>query len=58
MGVKDLTAIEKVGVEAYIDENNRIYDDVYKYTQFLDYDPQTLVDIVEQQNNESHTWNS
>ncbi|ENW20851.1 hypothetical protein F926_01626 [Acinetobacter haemolyticus NIPH 261] len=28
----------------YIDENNRMYDDVYNYTQFLDYDPQPLVD--------------
>ena len=58
MGVKDLTAMEKVGVEAYIDENNRMYDDVYKYTQFLDYDPQPLVDIEEQKNNESHQRDS
>lgn len=53
MGVTNLKAIEKVGVEAYIDENNRMYDDVYKYTQFLDYDPQPLVDIEE--NNEKFT---
>lgn len=50
MGVTDLKAMEKVGVEAYIDENNRMYDDVYKYTQFLDYEPQPLVDIEEKQN--------
>ncbi|WP_227554287.1 hypothetical protein [Acinetobacter lanii] len=48
MGVNDLTALEKAGVEAYIDEINRMYDDVYQYTQFLDYDPQPLVDIEEQ----------
>ena len=58
MGVKDLTAMEKIGVEAYIDENNRMYEDVYKYTQFLDYDPQPLVDIEEQRNNESHQGSS
>ena len=58
MGVKDLKAMEKIGVEAYIDENNRMYDDVYKYTQFLDYDPQPLVDREEQKNNESDTGNS
>ncbi|WP_335951927.1 putative type VI secretion system effector [Acinetobacter beijerinckii] len=44
LGVKDLTVLEKTGMQAYIDPNNRMYDDVYNYTQFLDYDPQPLVD--------------
>uniref|UniRef100_UPI003F5444C3 putative type VI secretion system effector n=1 Tax=Acinetobacter haemolyticus TaxID=29430 RepID=UPI003F5444C3 len=35
----------------YIDENNRMYDDVYNYTQFLSYDPQPLVDV---KTDESH----
>ena len=44
LGVTDLTSLEKTGMQAYIDPNNRMYDDVYNYTQFLDYDPQPLVD--------------
>ncbi|MCH7341584.1 putative type VI secretion system effector [Acinetobacter higginsii] len=45
LGVTDLTALEKTGMQAYIDSNNRMYDDVYNYTQFLDYDPQPLVNV-------------
>ncbi len=51
LGVTDLTALEKTGMQAYIDPNNRMYDDVYNYTQFLDYDPQPLVDV---RSDESH----
>ncbi|MFW1952945.1 putative type VI secretion system effector [Acinetobacter beijerinckii] len=51
LGVTDLTALEKTGMQAYIDSNNRMYDDVYNYTQFLDYDPQPLVDV---RTDESH----
>ncbi|ERS04013.1 hypothetical protein Q674_07670 [Acinetobacter sp. COS3] len=51
LGVTDLTALEKTGMQAYIDPNNRMYDDVYNYTQFLDYDPQPLVDV---RTDESH----
>ncbi|ENW04733.1 putative type VI secretion system effector [Acinetobacter beijerinckii] len=51
LGVTDLTALEKTGMQAYIDSNNRMYDDVYNYTQFLDYDPQPLVD---ERTDESH----
>lgn len=32
-------------MQAYIDPNNRMYDDVYNYTQFLDYDRQPLVEV-------------
>ncbi|MEB6479193.1 hypothetical protein [Acinetobacter vivianii] len=45
LGVTDLTVLEKTGMQAYIDPSNRMYDDVYNYTQFLDYDPQPLVDV-------------
>ncbi|MCR4531465.1 putative type VI secretion system effector [Acinetobacter venetianus] len=51
LGVTDLTVLEKTGMQAYIDPNNRMYDDVYNYTQFLDYDPQPLVDL---RTDESH----
>jgi len=51
LGVTDLTALEKTGMQAYIDPNNRMYDDVYNYRQFLDYDPQPLVDV---RTDESH----
>ncbi|MCI3880998.1 putative type VI secretion system effector [Acinetobacter higginsii] len=51
LGVTDLTSLEKTGMQAYIDPNNRMYDDVYNYTQFLDYDPQPLVDV---RTDESH----
>ncbi|KXO81517.1 transposase [Acinetobacter venetianus] len=51
LGVTDLTSLEKTGMQAYIDPNNRMYDDVYNYTQFLDYDPQPLVDV---RSDESH----
>ncbi|MDF2419268.1 putative type VI secretion system effector [Acinetobacter beijerinckii] len=53
LGVTDLAALEKIGMQAYIDSNNRMYDDVYNYTQFLDYDPQPLVD---ERTDESHLW--
>ena len=45
LGITDLKDLEKTGMKAYIDENNRMYDDVYNYTQFLSYDPQPLVDV-------------
>ncbi|ENW20849.1 putative type VI secretion system effector [Acinetobacter haemolyticus] len=51
LGVTDLKDLEKTGMKAYIDENNRMYDDVYNYTQFLSYDPQPLVDV---KTDESH----
>ncbi|MCR4531463.1 hypothetical protein [Acinetobacter venetianus] len=51
LGVTDLTDLEKTGMQPYIDSNNRMYDDVYNYTQFLDYDPQPLVDV---RSDESH----
>lgn len=32
-------------MQAYIMQNNRIYGDIYNYTEFLNYDPQPLVSL-------------
>ncbi|ENW04736.1 putative type VI secretion system effector [Acinetobacter beijerinckii] len=50
LGVNDLDAlnaeINKNHLKPYEDqETNRIYDDVHNYTEFLNYDPQPLVDV-------------
>ncbi|WP_436861979.1 putative type VI secretion system effector [Acinetobacter haemolyticus] len=49
LGVKDIDALNKALIkndpQPYEDkETDRIYEDVHDYTQFLDYDPQPLVD--------------
>lgn len=56
LGVKDIDelnkALTKNDPQPYEDkETNRIYEDVHDYTQFLDYDPQPLVDV---KTDESH----
>uniref|UniRef100_UPI0024071680 putative type VI secretion system effector n=1 Tax=Acinetobacter beijerinckii TaxID=262668 RepID=UPI0024071680 len=56
LGINDIDAlnakINKNHLKPYEDkENNRIYDDVHNYTEFLNYDPQPLVDV---RTDESH----
>lgn len=47
LGVKDLKVFEKRDLTlAYHDvENRQLCKDIYDYTQFLDYDPQPLIDV-------------
>ncbi|NNP75247.1 transposase [Acinetobacter sp. Ac_3412] len=56
LGINDIDAlnaeINKNHLKPYEDkETNRIYDDVHNYTEFLNYDPQPLVDV---RTDESH----
>lgn len=56
LGIRDIAelneAISKNNPQPYEDkEANRIYDDVHNYTEFLNYDPQPLVDV---KTDESH----
>ena len=56
LGVKDIDTLNKALIknnpQPYEDkETDRIYEDVHDYTQFLDYDPQPLVDL---KTDESH----
>ncbi|MEE9902202.1 MAG: transposase [Acinetobacter haemolyticus] len=56
LGVKDIDALNKALIkndpQPYEDkETDRVYEDVHDYTQFLDYDPQPLVDV---KTDESH----
>ncbi|MFW1952947.1 putative type VI secretion system effector [Acinetobacter beijerinckii] len=56
LGINDIDAlnaeINKNHLKPYEDkETNRIYDDVHNYTEFLNYDPQPLVDL---RTDESH----
>ncbi|MFI8034094.1 hypothetical protein ACH8I4_09495 [Acinetobacter sp. ABJ_C3_5] len=44
-GVTDITMLEKIRMQAYIMQNNRMYGDIYNYTEFLNYDPQPLVSL-------------
>ncbi|MFW1952944.1 putative type VI secretion system effector [Acinetobacter beijerinckii] len=55
LGVKDLKVFEKRDLTlAYHDvENRQLCKDIHDYTQFLDYDPQPLVDV---RTDDSHLW--